>query len=341
MKKYCLLFLITCAYMQAKAMITLPAIIGSHMVLQQHSTITIWGWCSPQEEVKIKLGWDTTTYTAIGDRNAKFSIKIKTPVAGGAYTISFSGWENTIKLDDVLIGEVWLCGGQSNMAYSANNGIQQAIEEAPNANNTKIRFFYVNLSASENIQEDVQGHWVVCTPEEMKRFSAVGYFFGKEIQQKLNVAVGLISSNWGGTTAEVWTPADLVNNDPLLTQSEGKIWSSDIWWPAKSGVCYNAMIAPITNYNIAGTIWYQGESNTDAAFTYEKLFTTMITAWRKAWQNDFPFYYVEIAPSSHYQGKYSGALLREAQVKCKLIPKTGMVVISDLINDINNIHPQN
>ncbi|MEI7736905.1 MAG: sialate O-acetylesterase [Ferruginibacter sp.] len=341
MKKYFLFNVIIYCSIAANAMITLPAIIGSHMVLQQQATITIWGWCAPQEDVKIKTGWDTTTYTVIGNRNAKFSIEIKTPKAGGNYTISIAGWENKIVLQDVLIGEVWLCGGQSNMEISANNGIQQAIDEAPNATNTNIRFFYVNLSASENIQEDVQGHWVVCTPEEMKRFSAVGYFFGKAIQQKLNVPIGLINSNWGGTTAEVWTPADLVNNDPLLKQSEGKVWSSDIWWPAKAGICYNAMIAPITNYNIAGTIWYQGESNTDAAFTYEKLFITMIAAWRKAWQNNFPFYYVQIAPSAHYQGKYSGALLREAQVNCKTITNTGMVVISDLITDINNIHPQN
>lgn len=322
-------------------MITLPAIIGSHMVLQQQAIVTLWGWCAPQEDVKIKLGWDTTTYVAIGNNNAKWSIKIKTPIAGGSYTISLSGWENKIELTDVLIGEVWLCSGQSNMEYSANKGIKQAIDEAPKATNKSIRFFYVNMAASENIQEDVQGHWVVCTPEEMKRFSAIGYFFGKEIQQKLNVPVGLINCNWGGTPAEVWTPADLVNNDALLKQSEGKLWSSDLWWPVKQGVCYNAMIAPITHYTIAGNIWYQGESNTDAAFTYQKLFTTMIGAWRKAWQNEFPFYYVQIAPSSHYQGKYSGALLREAQVKCKTIPNTGMVVVSDLITDINDIHPQN
>jgi sialate O-acetylesterase len=341
MKKYCLFFLLASSYMQSNAMITLPSIIGSHMVLQQEATIILWGWCAPQEDVKIKTGWDTITYNVVGNKNAKFSLEVKTPKAGGNYTISFIGWENKIILQDVLIGEVWLCGGQSNMQFSANNGIQQAIDEAPNATNKNIRFFYVNFSASENIQEDLHGHWVVCTPEEMKRFSAVGYFFGKALQQKLNVPIGLINSNWGGTTAEVWTPADLINNDTLLKQSEGKVWSSDIWWPAKAGVCYNAMIAPLTNYHIAGTIWYQGESNSDAAFTYEKLFNTMIAAWRKAWKYNFPFYYVQIAPSAHYSGKYSGALLREAQVKCKTIPNTGMVVISDLITDINNIHPQN
>lgn len=339
MKKILFLFVL-CFCKVATGAITFPSIIGNHMVLQQKATITLWGWCDPSEEIKIKPGWDTTTYSTKGDNAAIWKITIPTSVAGGPYTISFSGYE-TVTINDVMIGEVWLCGGQSNMAFSANNGIKQAIEEAPAANNNSIRFFYVEKASSNVLQNDCKGEWKVCTPEEMKRFSAIGYFFGKKLQQELNIPVGLIGANWGGTPAEVWMPAELIEQDSLLKQSKGKLWASDEWWPVQPGICYNAMIYPISHYTMAGVIWYQGESNTDAAFTYHKLFTTLIQSWRKAWQNELPFYFVQIAPSSHYQGQYTGALLREAQTQSLVLPKTGMVVISDLITDINEIHPQN
>jgi sialate O-acetylesterase len=319
--------------------ITFPSIIGTHMVLQQKATVTLWGWCDPMEEIKIKPGWDTVTYTAVGDNRANWKITIPTPAAGGPYNISFTGY-NTVTIEDVLIGEVWLCGGQSNMEFSANKGIKQAIEEAPNATNKSIRFFYVEKASSDVLQNNCKGEWKVCTPEDMKRFSAIGYFFGKKLQEQLNAPVGLINDNWGGTPAEVWMPAELVEQDSLLKKSKGKLWASDEWWPVQPGICYNAMIYPISNYTLAGVIWYQGESNTDAAFTYQKLFSTLINSWRKAWKAELPFYYVQIAPSSHYQGQYTGALLREAQAKCLVLPRTGMIVVHDFITDINDIHPQ-
>ena len=331
---------IMCTGNAVTAEISFPSIIGTHMVLQQKTSVTLWGWCDPMEEVKIKPGWDTVTYTAIGDNRANWKITIPTPAAGGPYTISFAGY-NTVTIEDVLIGEVWLCGGQSNMEFSANKGIKQAIEEAPNATNKSIRFFYVEKASSDILQNNCKGEWKVCTPADMKRFSAIGYFFGKKLQEQLNVPVGLINANWGGTPAEVWLPAELVEQDSLLKKSKGKLWASDEWWPVQPGVCYNAMIYPISNYTLAGVTWYQGESNTDAAFTYQQLFATLINSWRQAWKKELPFYYVQIAPSSHYQGLYTGALLREAQAKCLSLPNTGMVVVHDLITDVNDIHPQN
>jgi sialate O-acetylesterase len=339
MKNILLLFAI-CLCKLSIGSITFPSIIGTHMVLQQKTTVTLWGWCDPSEEIKIKPSWDTTTYVTKGDNVANWKISIPTPEAGGPYSISFSGYE-TVTLNDVMIGEVWLCGGQSNMEFSANKGIKQAIEEAPNANNNSIRFFYIEKACSNVLQNDCKGEWKVCTPEEMKRFSAIGYFFGKKLQNELNIPVGLIGANWGGTPAEVWTPKELVEQDSLLKQSKGKLWSSEEWWPVQPGICYNAMIYPISHFTMAGVIWYQGESNTDAAFTYEKLFSTLILSWRKALQKELPFYFVQITPSAHYQGKYTGALLREAQTRCLALPNTGMVVIHDLITDINEIHPQN
>lgn len=320
--------------LQVAAEVRLPSLLGSHMVLQQKSVVNLWGWCAPAEKINVKTSWDTTNYVTKGTSGAKWSMKIKTPAAGGPYTITIN--DKTI-LEDVMIGEVWVCSGQSNMELSGDQKLKQSLDEAPNANNQKIRFFYVPKTTSDASQEDVHAGWKVCTPEEMVHFSAIGYFFGKRIQNDLNVPVGLINSNWGGTPAEVWTPKKVVEQDPVLKDASLKLNPAD-WWPITPGVNYNAMIAPLTKFRIAGVIWYQGESNTQNYATYSRLMTKMIGSWREAWGYQFPFYYVQIAPFAY--GNYNvGALLREQQTACLTIPKTGMVVIHDLAEDVNNIHP--
>jgi sialate O-acetylesterase len=325
----------------AFSQIRLPAVLGSHMVLQQNTMVNFWGWCDPAEKITITTNWDTTTYFAVGSSGATWMTKIKTPAAGGPYKIILQGY-NKVELDDILIGEVWLCGGQSNMQANGMPGgleIKQSVEEAPHATNTSIRFFFIPKSTSAFLQDDVAAHWVVCSPEEMKKFSSVGYFFGKELQQKLNVPVGLISSNWGGTPAETWTPKETIDNDAILANAAQKLEKTD-WWPVTSGAAYNSMIYPVTHFAIAGAIWYQGESNTETNSTYSTLLNTMIGSWRKAWQNEFPFYLVQIAPFT-YDKQNIRSLLCEQQTKTLSFPKTGMVVISDLVDDVKNIHPQN
>lgn len=319
------------------AAVRLPSIIGSHMVLQQNSEVKLWGWCGPAEKIVIKTSWDTVTYQTKGESSAKWSLMIRTPAAGGPYKIIIN---KTIVLDDVMIGEVWLCGGQSNMEWSGDQGLKQSLNEAPNANNTNIRFFYIQKSTAEFPQDDCTGIWKVCSPEEMKHFSALGYFFGKNLQQALNVPVGLINSNWGGTAAEVWTPGEIVENDPILKAASLRLIPA-AWWPEKPGSAYNAMIYPITGFGISGVIWYQGEGNAVTYSTYKQLLNTMISSWRKAWNKEFPFYFVQIAPFSGYGSYNICALEREAQTSCLSIPKTGMVVISDLVDDLSNIHPVN
>ena len=182
-----------------------------------------------------------------------------------------------------------------------------------NATNQNIRFFNIPRFTAQYPQEDVKARWVVCTPDEMKRFSLAGYFFGQKLQQELNSPVGLIGTSWGGTPAEVWTPKELVEGDSALAKAARSLKVSN-GWPVAPGATYNAMIYPLTNYAIAGAIWYQGESNTGTAQTYQPLFTAMIGAWRKAWQKEFPFYFVQIAPYT-YGNNNIGALLREAQTK--------------------------
>ena len=331
-----LLLLLVLANSTLFASIRLPNILGSHMVLQQKSKVKIWGWGAPEETVTVKTNWDTITYKAQTNNGAKWITEIQTPAAGGPYQITIQA-SNQIVLDDILIGEVWLCSGQSNMEWSGDQKLQQSINEAPNANNKNIRFFYVPKATAHYPQENTAGHWVVCSPEEMLHFSAIGYFFGKNLTNSLNSPIGLINSNWGGTPAETWTPNYIIEQSTALSDAAKK-QNSTPWWSPRVADTYNAMIAPLTNFNIAGTIWYQGESNTDTYYGYEELFTKMMGAWRAAWNKDFPFYFVQIAPFS-YGRQHVGALLREAQTKASLYPNTGMVVISDLVSDTNNIHP--
>lgn len=320
----------------AKANLRLPAIISSNMVLQQKSGVKIWGWCDPYERVSVTASWDNKICTAVGSRDAGWQVIIETPPAGGPYTIVLKG-NNSITLSNVMVGEVWVCSGQSNMEMCGRWGLKDIKEEQPHAGNAGIRFFHIPRTTAPYPQDDCAAAWSVCDSAALEDFSAVGYFFGKGINASLHVPVGLIEASWGGTAAEVWTPDSVVHNDPVLKQAATLIKPSGMC-PFNPGYAYNGMIAPVTPYVIAGVVWYQGENNTDAAGTYERLFTRMIGTWRQAWKDDFSFYFVQIAPF-RYGRENVGALLREAQTKSMQYPKTGMVVITDLVADTNNVHP--
>ncbi|MDQ6889431.1 MAG: sialate O-acetylesterase [Bacteroidota bacterium] len=333
---YFLLFIIH-IFSVAHAEVRLPAILGNHMILQQNTDEKMWGWCEPGEKIKISSTWDTTTYNTVGNSDGKWMLSIKTPLAGGPYNLTING-NNKIVLEDILVGEVWACSGQSNMEMSYSWGIKQYTEDIENGNNKSIHLFHIPRLTAEYPQDDTKAQWVVCNPDDLKTFSLAGYFFGQKLHETLSVPIGLIESSWGGTPAEVWTPKDAIENNPVLKKVADGLKTTP-WGPVHAALTYNAMIYPITNFNIAGVIWYQGEANVANAATYEPLFSTMITSWRKAWQKDFPFYFVQIAPFAGYGKNISGALLQEAQTKTMALPKTGMVVINDLVTDVNNIHP--
>jgi sialate O-acetylesterase len=217
-------------------------------------------------------------------------------------------------------------------------GLPDVKAELPACYNSRIRFFHIPRTTAAYPQDDCPGKWTICDSDELKSFSAVAYFFGKKLNKELDVPVGLIEAAWGGTAAEVWTPAAMVTGDPALKASAEKLKPAN-GWPYLPGYCYNAMIAPITPFAIAGAIWYQGESNTESPNTYEKLLTMMIAAWRSAWNEPLPFYYVQIAPFT-YGVKDQGALVREQQARTMHLENTGMVVISDLVSDTTDIHPK-
>ncbi len=319
------------------AQVRLPAIIGSNMVLQQQTSAGLWGWAGPNEKIYITASWNNHTDSTQSNGDGRWSTAIQTPAAGGPYSITFRSW-NTVVIDNVMVGEVWLCSGQSNMEWSALNNNKQAMEEAPKATNRQIRFFHIPKTTSEYPQDDVKASWVVCNPEDMKKFSAIGYFFGKKLNGELNVPVGLINSSWGGTPAEVWTPAASIAADPVLTEAAAKLGPTP-WGPYQPARNYHAMIYPIRQYAIAGAIWYQGESNVGTAYAYTQLMDAMISSWRKSFSREFPFYFVQIAPYDYGSGD-NGARLREAQSRVRTA-NTGMVVISDLVDNIKDIHPQN
>ncbi len=309
------------------------------MVLQQQSNVDVWGWANPGEEITVVGSWDLKTEVKTKVLNTgSWKLSVKTPAAGGPHVLSIRGVES-LDINDVMIGEVWICSGQSNMEWGANSGSTDAIKDLPNSDIPAIRLFHVNKSAAGDPQVRGEGQWQLCNPETMKSFSAVGYFFGKKLHSDLKVPVGLINVSWGGTPAEVWTPEEKIEADPELKASNEKL-IEDPRWPKNPGVVYNAMIRPLVPFGIAGAIWYQGEGNTAAPDSYQKLMKAMIESWRKDFKKEFPFYYVQIAPFT-YGRKYEGALIREQQVKLlSQVPKTGMVIISDVVEDVKDIHPK-
>lgn len=332
------LILFVCAYSFATAQLRLPALFADHMVLQQNTAVEFWGWDGPNQKIAIVGSWESRdTFKTVTANTGRWATSIKTPIAGGPYSISIMGSEKVL-LKDVMMGEVWICSGQSNMEWSANLGSTDAVSEVPKANYPNIRFFQVPKSSSPTPQEHGEGQWTACTPQSMKSFSAVGYFFGKKLHSDLKVPIGLINVSWGGTAAEVWTPTNAVEVDPALKTSASLLGNSD-WWPRDPGIVYNSMIRPLVPYTLAGAIWYQGESNTAAPATYSKLMKVMIENWRMDFKRNFPFYYVQIAPFA-YGKTYEGALVREQQSFMISIPNTGMVVISDAVDNIEDIHPK-
>ncbi|MBK8392681.1 MAG: sialate O-acetylesterase [Saprospiraceae bacterium] len=328
------------SFLEVKA-ISLPAIFGDHMVIQRDSEVTIWGWGKAQEPLSISVSWDAGfLYKSVINNQGIWQTTIKTPKEAGPHVITIKGY-NTIVLNDVLAGEVWLLSGQSNMEWSANAGIDGGEMAKQSADFPEMRFFRVPHKTSDYPQDDLQGFWEVCTPETMGNFSAAGYFFGKEIHEQVKVPVGLIQSAWGGTPAEIWTPEYAVQGDKILREASTKL-RNEPWGPNKPGVTFNAMIHPLAPYKLAGVLWYQGETNTVNAKSYSRLLSTMITSWRAAWGDDFAFYLAQIAPYKGYgKDNNDGAIIRAEQVKVvDLIPKTDMIVVSD-IGDLDDIHPRN
>jgi sialate O-acetylesterase len=331
------LLVLTLIFQASNGNISLPEIFSDNMVLQQKSDVTIWGWAKTGEKVVLKADWLTDEINTTVDNQGKWSLTLKTPEAGGPYNITLKGY-NEVTLKNILIGEVWLCSGQSNMEWSAAMGINNAEEEIKNANYPDIRFFSVYHATSKFPQDHCTGEWTACTSESMRNFSVLAYLYARKLHEALGVPVGVINSSWGGTPAEAWMPEDVIQKDDLLREAASK-QKPVPWGPVEPGRIYNSMISPLVPFRIAGVLWYQGEANTINAYAYKELLSALIQSWRTGWGYEFPFYYAQIAPYT-YGRPYEGVEVREAQRKVLSVPNTGMVVLSD-IGDTTNIHPKN
>ena len=319
------------------ANVSLPKIFSDNMVLQRNAEVKIWGWAKPGEEVSIRTTWSEEVYKTKPNNMAYWEVILSTPDVRGSQQVTVQGY-NQIVLKNVLLGEVWLVSGQSNMEWSADAGITNAEEAIAGAENPKMRFFSLVHRTAEDPQQDLEGSWVESTPQSMRYFSAVAYFFGKKLQEELDVPVGLINSSWGGTPAEVWIPSEKINENERLSEAAALLPDVE-YGPNAPGSIYNAMIAPLIPFKIAGILWYQGESNTGNAEYYEEMFSSLIQSWRTKWEEELPFYYAQIAPYD-YGDNFAGVKVRDAQRRVLALPKTGMIMTSD-IGNVKDIHPRN
>jgi sialate O-acetylesterase len=338
----------------ASADVKLPQIFGDHMVLQQKTEAPVWGTAAPDEEVTVTLGEAKATTKAGAD--GKWLVKIATPAASGTPLELVVKGKNEIKIADVLTGEVWIASGQSNMEWSVAQLLPGSVaaEEIKNANYPQIRMIKVDRNPSDKPLDDfafvrnpkdAKSGWAVASPETAAPMSAVGLFFARKLNKDLQIPVGIISTNWGGTLAEAWTSREALAADPewlapILTNAK-PFQPGD---PNQPAVLYNSMIKPLVPFAIRGAIWYQGESNVSRAEQYAKLFPAMIADWRKSFgQGDFPFLFVQLAPYAYDRAKNTGQLpeLWEAQLKTLTAsPNTGMCVTTDIAT-VNDIHPPN
>lgn len=321
--------------------VSLPSIFSNHMVLQQKRSVKVWGWADPGEKVTVSLA--SAKGEAVAGEDKKWRVELDCPEAGGPYTLTVEG-KNKVEFTDVLVGEVWVASGQSNMQWSVAQS-NNPEEEIKAANHPNIRLFTVAMKVSDKPQENCEASgWMPCTPDSVKNFTAVGYFFGRKLHQDLNVPVGIINTSWGGTLCEAWTSKPMLESDPDFKAILDRGAEFRPGNPNQPAVLYNQMINPLIPFSIRGAIWYQGESNVGRAEQYAKLFPAMIQDWRNRWeQGDFPFLFVQLAPFEYDRNNPKSELceLWEAQVKTlKNVANTGMAVTTD-IGDVNDIHPRN
>ncbi len=322
------------------ATIKLPAFFGNNMVLQQQTDVAIWGTATENSTVKLLTSWNNKNYAIKAAADGKWRLKIATPKAGGPYTITISDGK-VLKLENVLIGEVWFCSGQSNMEMPLKGYMNQpvigSLEATVNAPALTMRFFTTGKATSANPLDSCKGSWQICNSETAPEFSATAFFFGRMLQKTLNVPIGLIHSSWGGTAIQPWMSEDGCKAFDFIkdtTKAKNP--------PSSPSTLFNAMVNPIVGYGIKGAIWYQGESNRPEPENYEKMMPGLINDWRTKWQiGDFPFYYMQIAPVGKNENPPNSAFLREAQLKASTaLPNVGMACILD-IGEQNLVHPAN
>lgn len=342
------LFLLTALFAAAttiSAKVVLPKIFASGMVMQQQTDANLWGEAKADATVKIATSWNKKTVSVKVGNDGKWTAKIQTPAAGGPYSITFSDGEKTV-IDNILVGELWICSGQSNMEMPMkgfkNQPVENAVEDILHSGDSKMRLFTVKRTSLFQPATDVVGEWKEASPEAVRNFSATAYYFGRELRRMLNVPVGLIVTSWGGSSCEAWMNRDWLKAFPQieLPASQETIKSKN----RTATVLYNGMLHPLVGISMRGVIWYQGEENVSRSGYYADLFSRMIKGWREEWkEGDFPFYFCQIAPYDYNiigWGQYNSAFLREQQAKAEKMNKNvGMACLMDAGLEYG-IHPR-
>lgn len=369
-----LLLLVACASL-ALAEVRLPALFSDNAVFQRGVPVQVWGWAAPDELVSVSFAGQTVRTTALADGTWK--LQLNAMPAGGPYDLT----ANRVTVKNILVGEVWIASGQSNMQWNVQ-GAMNSTEEIAAADYPKLRMFTVPNVIAATPQTDCKGSWAICSPQTVARFSAVGYFFGRELFQALNVPIGIIHTSWGGTPAQAWTDEQtLLDNPALKPMADGKnqglasyanaaFTAMSAWLPQASAAqaagkplplpptlppdpraspgmptgLYNAMIAPLIPYSFQGAIWYQGESNAGNPAQYRVLFPAMIQGWRRNWgQGDFPFLFVQLANymSTHEQPTDTQWAQLREAQALTLSLPNTGMAVTIDIGTPNNIHPPN
>ena len=333
-----------------RAELRLPSIFTDNMIFQQQAECAVWGWAKPGAKITVAPSWAKQKYQAQADDKGYWKLKVKTPAAGGPYTLAFSGDDKPVTLQNVLVGEVWLCGGQSNMEMPMKGFKGQPIlgsnEAILHSSNPNIRLYNVPRNSRTAPKDNSKPFsWKVAEPEAVANFSATAYYFGRLLQEQLHVPVGLINCSYGGSTIEAWLSEETLRQFagvpiPPRTDSIKVVNRTPT-------TLYNGMLHPVIGYGIRGALWYQGESNYEHPDEYPARLQALVQQWRAEWNmGEFPFYYAQIAPYNYAQlppynkgGKFNSAFLRDAQRKAEtLIPNAAMAVLLD-VGEEASIHP--
>ena len=343
MRRIILAFIALCG-LNSQAKVTLPKFFSDNMVLQQQSECNIWGKTDKGKTISITTSWDNKTQKAAADKDGRFEIKVKTPEAGGPYKITFKDGD-VVTLENVMIGEVWICSGQSNMEMQMKGFKQQPVEgtteELLRCKDSKLRLFTVKRHVSLSPEYDVTGQWSEANSASVRDFSATAYYFGRALRATLDVPVGLIVTSWGGSACEAWMKADWLKAFPKVKQTITEEDVKKLQQRCPTAL-YNGQLHPLIGYTMKGAIWYQGEDNVPRYDYYAPLLKAMVEGWRADWkQGEFPFYYCQIAPYDYSLIKWKDSqYLREQQMKAEeIITNARMAVLMDAGLEYG-IHPR-
>lgn len=331
------------SFSEVSSHVSFNSIFSDNMVLQQNATVTLRGQVAAGQQVKIKTSWNDNTVTTHTDADGNWAVKVDTPSAGGPYTITATDRDGRLTLSNILVGDVWVCGGQSNMEMPMRGFSGQpavgTIDYIVKADaNRDLRLFHQTKEWSTTPRtQPAGGSWTVATPATVGDFSAVGYIFGDYIQEVLDIPVGLIQCCWSNSKIEAWMPEQAFTEhfpDIELPQKDATEFG---WLEGTPTLLFNGMVSPWEGFPVKGVIWYQGEANNPYPDLYPRLFPVMKQEWEKVFVNDsLPFYYVQLAPFNAGDGQaFNYADFRQAQVEIqRTVPNVSMVTIGDLGDSI-------